>query len=88
MQLTKTLGAAWAPFGVRVNAIAPGWIKTNLTELVQADPALNDPILARTPMGRWGEAEDMAGTALFLASSGAGFLTGVTIPVDGGFSSV
>jgi NAD(P)-dependent dehydrogenase (short-subunit alcohol dehydrogenase family) len=87
MQLTKTLAAAWAPFGIRVNAIAPGWIRTNLTELVQAEPTLNDPILARTPMGRWGEPEDMAGTALFLASSAAGFLTGVTIPVDGGFSS-
>ncbi len=88
MQLTKTLAAAWAVHGVRVNAIAPGWIKTNLTELVQGDPKLADPILERTPMGRWGEPEDMAGTALFLASSGARFLTGVTIPVDGGFSAV
>jgi NAD(P)-dependent dehydrogenase (short-subunit alcohol dehydrogenase family) len=88
MQLTKTLAAAWAAHQIRVNAIAPGWIRTNLTELVQGDPMLNEPILARTPMGRWGEAEDMAGTALFLASSGAAFLTGVTIPVDGGFSAV
>ena len=88
MQLTKTLGAAWAPHGIRVNAIAPGWINTNLTELVRGTPALNDPILERTPMGRWGEAEEMAGTALFLASSAAAFLTGVTIPVDGGYSAI
>ena len=84
----KALAQEGARYNLAVNAIAPGWIRTNLSKGVQADLRLNDPILERTPMGRWGEAEDMAGTALFLASSGARFLTGVTIPVDGGFSAV
>lgn len=88
LQLTKTLGALYAPDGIRVNAIAPGWIETNLTTGVQAAPELSDPIVARTPMDRWGKPEEMAGTALYLASDQlAGFVTGVTIPVDGGFSS-
>jgi len=88
LQLTKTLGALYAINGIRVNAIAPGWISTNLTEGVQATEALSGPIVARTPMGRWGRPEEMAGTALYLASDAlAGFVTGVTIPVDGGFSA-
>ncbi len=88
LQLTKTLGALYAPDRIRVNAIAPGWVETNLTTGVQAAPELSDPIVARTPMDRWGKPEEMAGTALYLASDQlAGFVTGVTIPVDGGFSS-
>ncbi|MDP6343902.1 MAG: SDR family oxidoreductase [Alphaproteobacteria bacterium] len=89
LQLTKTLGALWAPDGIRVNAIAPGWIDTKLTAPIQQIEAIERPIIERTPMGRWGRPEEMAGTALFLASDqAAGFVTGVTIPVDGGFSAI
>ncbi len=88
LQLTKTLGALYAEDGIRVNAIAPGWIETNLTVPVRAAEELNRPIVERTPMGRWGKPEEMAGTALYLASDDlAGFVTGVTIPVDGGFGA-
>jgi len=86
IQLTKTLAAAWARDGVRVNCIAPGWIATKMTEVSQTRPAINDAIIARTPMGRWGTPEDIAGVALFLASPLAAYTTGETISVDGGFS--
>ena len=89
LQMTKSLGALWAESGVRVNAIAPGWISTNLTAPIQDMPEIADPILQRTPMGRWGRPDEMIGTALFLASSdAAGFITGVTIPVDGGYCAL
>ena len=88
LQMTKTLGALYAADGIRVNAIAPGWIETNLTVPVRAAEELNRPIVERTPMARWGKPEEMAGTALYLASDVlASFVTGVTIPVDGGFSA-
>ncbi len=87
LQLTQSLASAWARDGVRVNGIAPGWIETKLTAPVQANEPVNRQILDRTPMGRWGRPEEMAGTALFLASDAAAFVTGVTIPVDGGWSS-
>ncbi|MEE1555613.1 MAG: SDR family oxidoreductase, partial [Alphaproteobacteria bacterium] len=74
---------------VRVNAIAPGWISTKLTAPIQDMSEIADPILQRTPMGRWGEPGEMIGTALFLASANAaGFITGVTIPVDGGYCTL
>lgn len=85
-QLTKSLAIAWAPHGVRVNAIAPGWIETALTAPLVADPARREAITARTPLGRWGQPADVAGAALFLASPGAVFITGVVLPVDGGYS--
>ena len=84
-QLTKSLAIAYAADGIRVNAIAPGWIATPLTQALQDDPARAGPILARTPMGRWGTPEDVAGPVLFLASTAAGFVTGVILPVDGGY---
>lgn len=84
-QLTKSLAIAYAAEGIRVNAVAPGWISTPLTQPLQADPARSDPILARTPMGRWGTPEDVAGPVLFLASAAARFVTGVVLPVDGGY---
>jgi NAD(P)-dependent dehydrogenase (short-subunit alcohol dehydrogenase family) len=84
-QLTKSLAIAWAPRGVRVNAIAPGWIRTPLTAPLVADDARSQAILDRTPLGRWGEPEDVAGAAVFLASPAASFVTGVTLPVDGGY---
>jgi NAD(P)-dependent dehydrogenase (short-subunit alcohol dehydrogenase family) len=85
-QLTKSLAIAWAPQGVRVNAIAPGWIETALTAPLVADPAKRDAIVGRTPLNRWGQPADVAGAALFLASPAAAFITGVILPVDGGYS--
>lgn len=87
-QLTKALAAAWAPDGIRVNALAPGWITTELTRPLQEDPARSAALLARTPMGRWGTPQDLVGAALFLCSDAAGFVTGVVLPVDGGYLTV
>ncbi len=84
-QLTKSLSIAWAPEGIRVNAVAPGWIATPLTQPLQDDAARSQAILARTPMGRWGQPEDVAGPVLFLAGPAAAFVTGVVLPVDGGY---
>lgn len=88
LQMTKSLGALYATDGIRVNAIAPGWIETNLTARTRATESMSRPIVDRTLMGRWGKPEEIAGTALYLASDDlASFVTGVTIPVDGGFSA-
>jgi len=87
ISLTKSLAMAWATQGVRVNAIAPGWVDTNLTGTVQADSERNKAIVARTAMGRWAEPAEMAGAVLFLCSDAAAFITGVTLPVDGGYSA-
>jgi NAD(P)-dependent dehydrogenase (short-subunit alcohol dehydrogenase family) len=84
-QLTKSLAIAYAPDGIRVNAIAPGWIATPLTQALQDDPARAGPILARTPMGRWGTPKDVAEAAMFLCTPAASFMTGVILPVDGGY---
>ena len=86
VQLTKSLAIAWAPQSVRVNAIAPGWIETAMTAPLVADLARRDAIVARTPLGRWGQPADVAGAALFLASPAAAFITGIVLPVDGGYS--
>lgn len=87
-QLTKSLAIAWAPDGVRVNAIAPGFVVTAQSERSRRDPAHVQRVADRTPLGRWGQPEDLAGVALFLASAHAGFVTGTTIAVDGGYSIV
>ena len=84
-QLTKSLAIAWAPSGIRVNAVAPGWIKTPLTQPLYADVGRNQAILDRTPLGRWGEPSDVARVVRFLASPDAAFVTGAIIPVDGGY---
>ena len=84
-QLTKSLAIAYAPDGIRVNAIAPGWIDTPMTEALQADPARAGPILDRTPLRRWGMPADLAGAVAYLASPMAGFVTGTVLPVDGGY---
>jgi NAD(P)-dependent dehydrogenase (short-subunit alcohol dehydrogenase family) len=87
-QLTKSLAAAWAADGIRVNAIAPGWIATDLTRPLVEDAARAAPILARTPMNRWGTPEDIGGVVVFLASEAAQFMTGAIVPIDGGYLAV
>jgi len=86
VQLTKTLAVAWARRGIRVNAVAPGLIETNMTAPMLAFEKLTQPMLDRTPMRRLGTPADVAPVVLFLASSAARYVTGQTIPVDGGFS--
>jgi len=85
--LTKSLAIAWAEKGIRVNAVAPGWIVTPLTDR-QIDPALRERVIGRTPMRRWGEPRHIADAVAFLCSDKASFITGVILPVDGGYSSV
>ncbi len=87
VQLTRSLAAAWACDNIQVNAVLPGWIDTALTRQARAQVAgLHESVLARTPAGRWGEIDDMAGVAVFLAGRGSDFVTGTAIPVDGGYS--
>lgn len=85
IQLTKSMAIELAPHNIQVNAIAPGWIETDMTAPVRTMP-LNDEILARTPAGRWGQPEELAGTAVYLASRASDFVTGTTIRVDGGYA--
>ena len=87
-QLTKSLAIAWAPDGIRVNAMSPGFIVTAQSAKSRADPAHVARVSERTPLGRWGQPDDIAGCALFLASPHAAFITGACIPVDGGYSIV
>lgn len=84
-QLTKSLAGAWARDGVRVNAVAPGWIATDLTRALQDDEGRSAGILARTPLGRWGTPEDIGPVVRFLMSDEARFITGAVLPVDGGY---
>ena len=83
--ITKALANEWAAKGVNVNAIAPGYIETNNTEALRADPQRSRDILARIPAGRWGDPRDIGGTAAFLASPAADYIHGAIIPVDGGW---
>ena len=87
VQLTKSLATAWAADNIQVNCFLPGWIDTELTRNARREvDGLNDRVLARTPAGRWGDIEDLEGLAIFFASPASNFITGVAIPVDGGFS--
>ena len=87
VQLTKNLAVAWAKQGIRVNAVAPGLVLSNMTRAMRGIEALERPQLARTPLGRWGTPDDVAPAVLFLASAAAGFVTGHTLCVDGGYAA-
>ncbi len=84
-QLTKALANEWAPHGVNVNAIAPGYVATDNTQALQDDPARSKSILERIPAGRWGTPQDFAGPAVFLASAASDYLHGTIVTVDGGW---
>lgn len=84
-QLTKALANEWAPKGVNVNAIAPGYFETDLTEALYRDPARSRQILERIPAGRWGQPADIAGVAVFLASSASDYMHGSIVTIDGGW---
>jgi 2-dehydro-3-deoxy-D-gluconate 5-dehydrogenase len=83
--LTKALANEWTPKGVNVNAIAPGYIATDNTQALQDDPERSRSILERIPAGRWGAASDLGGAAVFLASSASDYVSGIVLPVDGGW---
>ena len=89
VQFTKSLAAAWASDNIQVNAVLPGWIETDLTAAITNHdlPGLYERITARLPAGKWGKGDDLAGVAVFLASAASDYITGVAIPVDGGYSS-
>jgi 2-deoxy-D-gluconate 3-dehydrogenase len=88
VQLTKSLAVGWAPDNIQVNAVLPGWIDTALTQDARQQlQGLHDRVVARTPAGKWGHPDDLAGVAVFLASAASDFITGVAIAVDGGYSS-
>ncbi len=84
-QLTKALANEWAPKGIQVNAIAPGYFATSNTEALQADETRNRQILERIPAGRWGQPQDLGGAALFLCSAASDYVTGTVLTVDGGW---
>jgi len=88
VQLTKSMAIELAPYNIQVNAIAPGWFVTDMTAPVRSPEMreMNDEIMLRTPAGRWGEPDELIGTAIFLASKASDFVTGALIPVDGGYS--
>lgn len=83
--LTKLLSNEWSSRGITVNAVAPGYVATNNTEALRKDAERNKAILDRIPIGRWAEAEDIAGAVTFLATPAARYITGITLPVDGGW---
>ncbi len=83
--LVKSLAVAFAKEGIRVNALAPGWIETAMTEVPRANPVRNAELLSRMPIGRWGTPADIAPAALFLCSPLAAYITGAVLPVDGGY---
>ena len=88
VQLTKSLAIAFAGNGIRVNAIAPGWIESPMTQSLRDDPNRNQAIIDRTPLKRWGHPSELVGPALFLASASASFITGTVLNVDGGYAAM
>ena len=87
-QVTKSMANDWAKYNILVNAIGPGWVKTELTELLQKDKDRFNEITSRIPLGRWADPEDLIGAAVFLASDASDYITGQTIFVDGGWLSM
>ena len=88
VQLTKSLALAWAADNIQVNAILPGWFDTELTEKAREQiPGLHERVLARIALGRWAKPVDMAGTAVWLASAASDYVTGIAVPVDGGYTA-
>jgi 2-deoxy-D-gluconate 3-dehydrogenase len=88
VQFTKSCALSWAPDNIQVNAILPGWIETDLTDRARIDvPGLYERVLGRIPTGRWGNWDDMAGVAVFLASAASDYVTGTAIPIDGGYAA-
>ena len=83
--LTKALANEWAPHGVNVNAIAPGYITTDNTQALRENPERNNAILQRIPAARWGQPDDLTGATIFLASNAANYIHGTTLPIDGGW---
>ena len=86
IQLTKSLAVAWARHNIQVNALLPGWISTEMTAPAMDNKAFYELIIARTPVARFGKPEELAGAAVFLASAASDFVTGISLPVDGGYS--
>jgi 2-dehydro-3-deoxy-D-gluconate 5-dehydrogenase len=88
INMTRALAVEWAKFGIRVNGIAPGWVRTEMTEITLSDKKKRDYIIQHTPMGRVGEADELSGALILLASDAGRFVTGTTISVDGGWTAV
>jgi NAD(P)-dependent dehydrogenase (short-subunit alcohol dehydrogenase family) len=87
VQLSKSLAVAWGGEGIRVNAVAPGWTDTPMTRGMSADVERNARVLGRTPLGRWGQPEEIAQGIVFLCSPAASFISGALLPIDGGYTA-